>query len=132
MADGHDLLARYGRAMDDHRFDELAALLTHDVRFSLEIAGAEAPPAVEGNRPVVDFIRASLEAGEGRLRHVITNHRVDACGPDSMQIGAYLVLFAASPEGVEVRTTGVYDCRAARSAGAWRLARIHVAFDRPF
>ncbi|MFL5843542.1 MAG: nuclear transport factor 2 family protein [Solirubrobacteraceae bacterium] len=123
MPDAAELLARYAWAMDTRNWEALADLLTDDVRFSLEIAGADAPPPVQGNAEVVGFIRAALEAGEGTVRHVITNVRVDGA-----TAGAYLILTAASPEAAEVRSTAVYEC----DIDDGRLARIHIAFDRPF
>lgn len=123
MPDARELLARYAWAMDTRDWEGLAALLTADVRFSLEIAGADAPPPVAGRDDVVAFIRTALEAGTGRVRHVISN-----VWEDDGRVGAYLVLTAASPEGVEVRSTAVYECLVEDE----RLARIHIAFDRPF
>jgi hypothetical protein len=123
MPDARELLARYAWAMDTRDWEGLAALLTADVRFSLEIAGADAPPPVAGRDDVVGFIRAALEAGTGRVRHVISN-----VWEDDGRVGAYLVLTAASAEGVEVRSTAVYECLVEDE----RLARIHIAFDRPF
>jgi len=127
VAAAGELFARYAFTMDTKAIDDLASILTDDAVFSLEIAGLEAPPAVEGAAAIVEFIRSTAGSDPAQLRHVITNVRADGDA-----IASYLTLFATVDGALETRTTALYTCEVAEVDGALRFRRIHVAFDRPF
>lgn len=129
-----EVLVRYGFAMDSRRFDDVAALLTDDATFSLAIAGvAQPPPPVSGAQAVADWIGSTISTHDHQLRHVLSNFRFERRSEGRIAVSAYLTLFTTTAAGgLELTTTAVYDCEAAATDGTWRLARIHVAFDRPF
>jgi hypothetical protein len=124
-----DLVARLGRMLDEHRFDEAPAILAEDI--AIDTPGGTA----RGHEAVVTQARRNHAV---RTHHVISDLIVELDG-DSAQIGAnVIVTFSPTSEepgarltmgGTELPESHLmlgerYAFEAVRTADGWRLASI--------
>ncbi|MCP3973548.1 MAG: nuclear transport factor 2 family protein [bacterium] len=107
------LVARYGPAVDDHAFDDLAELYTHDAVFD-SVGGR-----IEGREAVIDYYR---ERGDvyGASYHYPHSVEIHLDGPDRAHgvVCAHAELsIGGETHWVAVRYHDTYH----RDGGAWRF-----------
>lgn len=114
-----DLVSRLGACLDEHRFADLADLLTEDA--TVATPGGES----SGRAGVVAQATRNHEAS-AHVQHLITNVLVDLDG-DQAEARANLVVTFAGEDGRPTSSLGeVYRFGVRRTPGGWRLARIEV------
>lgn len=126
-----DIVARLGRMLDEHRFDEAPAILADDI--AVDTPGGTS----HGHEAVIAQARRNHTV---RTHHVITDLIVDLDG-DRATIGANLLgTFAPSSDepgtrltmgGTELPESHLmlgerYAFEAVRTAAGWRLSRVAV------
>lgn len=118
-ADITDLVHRLGACLDEHRFEDLRALLTDDVTASTPGGTAHGIGAVIGQA-------TRNHVGYDRLQHVITNLLVDLDG-DRAAVRANLVAVRVRPATGDQATLGsVYRFQLRRTPRGWRFIQVKV------
>ena len=116
-ADITDLVYRLGASLDEHRFDDLPALLTDE-------ATATTPGGTARGRDATIAQATRNHAGYDRLHHVVTNVLVDLDG-DRATVRANLVAtFVREASQPELVVGGVYRFQVERTGQGWRIASI--------
>jgi hypothetical protein len=118
--DLQELVARLGACLDEHRFEELGALLTDD-------ATATTPGGVaRGRAAAVEQVTRNHKDYD-RLQHLATSILIDLDG-DRAAIRANMVgIFGRSPEPVPVRAIGgVFRLGTVRTEDGWRISSLEV------
>lgn len=114
-----DLVYRLYAAMDEHRFDDLAA-------FFIEDATATTPGGTARGREAVIAQATRNHANYTHLQHLITNVLVDLDG-DRAAVRANLVAtFVRHGSQPEFAIGGLLRLRAQRAPQGWLLAGIEI------
>ncbi len=110
-----ELLARYCRAIDQGRWDELPTLFTPDCTVDFgKVMGTH-----EGHDGVRNMAR--MIGGTGlTMRHYLTNVIIDGDG-DRAEVMAYVLAFTGTGPGSLTSTTGRYEDVVEKRDGRWLL-----------
>ena len=117
----HQLLGRYGHAIDARDWERFAALFTPDA--VLDYTAVRAPQVLNG----VDEIVAWFRDANHPAAHHVTNIVVDEVdGPAGVEIRVHSKFFAPYTQGTHTPKRwfgGDYHDLVVRHEGAWRFAR---------
>src|SRR5689334_11434203 len=108
-----DVLARYARCIDFHRWDELPTLFTDDCTVDFgKVMGVH-----EGKEGVANMGR--MIGGTGlTMRHYSTNVIIDGDG-DRAEVVSYVLAFTGGGPGSLMPTTGRYEDEFVKRDGRW-------------
>lgn len=116
----HDLLLHLGRALDEHRFDDLNCVLTKDA------TGATRNGTGSGR----DILIAQIEAGNkdyARLLHRFSSVLIEVTG-DVATVRAYIIALSGHADSLEPasRRYGLARIKAVRTPDGWRINELTV------
>lgn len=118
-----EVLARYCFALDDGKFDEMAALFTEDGTWQTFFGKAT------GRKAIAEFA-ASLRAHRTenpRAIHHVTNIVITLDG-DTAKVRSNWTTVQNAPEGPKIGSGGAYDDAMIKVGGAWLFR--HRTIDR--
>jgi hypothetical protein len=120
-----DILARYARCIDFHRWDELPTLFTDDCTVDFgKVMGVH-----EGKEGVANMAR--MIGGTGlTMRHYSTNVIIDGDG-DRAEVVSYVLAYTGSAPGSLMHTTGRYEDEFVKRDGRWLLRRRRGVIEMP-
>ena len=115
-----DLPSRLTACLDDHRFEDLRAILT-------EGATGTTPGGAAEDREALIAMATRNHEEFGRLQHVLTNVLVDLEG-DSASVRANVVgYFGYEAEPAPARVSNArYRMRAVRTEDGWRVSHLEI------
>jgi hypothetical protein len=125
-AELNDLILNLGRALDEHRFDDLDAIFTEDV------TGTTPGGAQEGRTALIAQAVRNHEEFD-RLQHLMINILITFDG-DGDGDGGHATIradllgtfgYAADPQPAR-QLGGVYTCRAVHTPDGWRINTLEV------
>jgi hypothetical protein len=119
-AELYDLLSHLGRALDEHRFDDLNTVLTQDA------TGATRNGTGSGR----DVLIAQIEAGNkdyARLLHRFSSVQIEVDG-DTATIRAYITALSGHADSLvpASRRYGLSRIKAVRTPDGWRISELNV------
>ncbi|ETK36822.1 nuclear transport factor 2 family protein [Microbispora sp. ATCC PTA-5024] len=119
-AELYDLLLRLGRALDEHRFDDLSTVLTQDA------TGATRNGTGSGR----DVLIAQIEAGNkdyARLLHRFSSVLIEVDG-DTATIRASITALSGHADSLvpASRRYGLSRIKAVRTSDGWRISELNV------
>ena len=128
-----DLLNEYGRALDDRRLEEYAALFAQDGEWVGGFGTAHGPDGVL--EMMSEAFAGSPNDGENRNYHVLSNMIVDVEG-DRAEAWSRWTFYVAGEDGrPTVAGAGIYEDDLIREDGEWkfqrRVALSSIPFDDP-
>ncbi len=113
----HQLLGRYGHALDHQRWDELAGLFLADAVLDYTRAGA--PEVFRGAPAIVDWFRGVTHPSA----HHVTNIVATADGPDRAVVDSkFLVPYTRPAHHPQRLAGGDYHDTVVRTSAGWRFA----------
>jgi uncharacterized protein (TIGR02246 family) len=116
-----ELLARYCYALDDGRFEDMAALFTPDGVWETAFGTGT------GRDGIVAQAQSIATGPRPRRVHLTTNIVVDLDG-DTATARSNWLLFQNGPEGPVIGSGGAYEDRLVKAGGRWFFA--HRRIDR--
>jgi 3-phenylpropionate/cinnamic acid dioxygenase small subunit len=121
-----ELLARYARAIDFRRWDELPTFFTPDcvVDFG-RVMGVH-----EGH----DGVRRMAEMIDGTgltMRHYVTNVIVERADGERADVTSYVLALTGPAFGSLAQTTGRYDDELVKRDGRWLIQRRRAVIEMP-
>ena len=119
-AELHDLLLHLGRALDEHRFDDLNTVLTQDATGTTR----------NGTGSGRDVLIAQIGAGNKdytRLLHRFSSVLIDVDG-DTATIRAYITALSGHADSLvpASRRYGLARNKAVRTPDGWRISELNV------
>jgi uncharacterized protein (TIGR02246 family) len=117
----HELLARYCFALDDGRFEDMAALFTEDGVWETAFGTGT------GRAGIVAQARSIATANPPRRVHQTTNVVIDLDG-GSAAVRSNWMMFFNTPSGPAIASGGAYEDRLAKVDGRWLFK--HRRIDR--
>lgn len=127
----YQLYSRYAAGMDTRQFALTRETFASNARFSLDIKGTEAMPAIDGKQEIGDFIENTTRGQDDQRRHVITNIRTGEEAGAQVAY-AYLSLFVTTDEALTLQCTGQYRSEIVEEDGAARFGHMHLDLDGQF
>ncbi len=122
----HEVLARYARAIDFQRWEELPTLFTPDCVLDFgAVMGTHEGHA--GVRRLGEMIGATGLT----MRHYSTNVIVEPVGDGRARATSYVLAFTGPAFGSLVPTTGRYEDDFVRHDGRWLIHRRHAIIEMP-
>lgn len=113
------MMYRLGACLDEHGFDDMAALFTED-------ATARTPGGTADGRAALIAQAARVHGRHGALQHLMSGVLIDL-GEDDADIRANaLVVFARDDGGLDTAMGAVYRIRARRTSDGWRFAHLET------
>ncbi len=120
------LLLEYGRAFDERRLEDYAALFAENGEWVGGPTVAKGPAEVLA---MVTRVVADLPTGPGKRNfHVMTNMMIDVEG-DSATAWSRYTFYMPGAGGPEPVVSGVYDDRLIRVDGHWKFLRRQLTAD---
>lgn len=121
-----ELLSRYARAIDFHRWDELPALFTTDcvVDFGRVMGVHEGH---DGVRRMAGMIGSTGLT----MRHYVTNVIVEQADGDRAEVTSYVLALTGPAFGSLAVTTGRYEDEVVRRDGRWLIRRRRGVIEMP-
>lgn len=121
-----EVLARYLRAIDFARWDDLPALFTPDCVLDFgSVMGVHEGHG--GLRRIADMIGATGLT----MRHYSTNVIVEPNGDDAAHVVSYVLAFTGPAFGSLLPTTGRYEDEFVRRDGRWLIRRRRAVIEMP-
>ena len=119
-AELHDLLLHLGRAIDEHRFDDLNDVLTQDATGTTR----------NGTGSGRDVLIAQIEAGNkdhARLLHRLSSVLIEIDG-DHATVRAYITALTGHADSLvpASRRYGLARIKAVRTPEGWRIRELNV------
>lgn len=121
-----DLLARYARAIDFARWDELPTFFTPDcvVDFG-KVMGVHEGHA--GVRRMAEMIGSTGLT----MRHYSTNVIIEQAGGEHADVTSYVLAFTGPDFGSLAQTTGRYEDELVKRDGHWLIRRRRGVIEMP-
>jgi len=113
-----EVMAQYCFALDDGRFDDMAACFTEDGTWHTAFGKAT------GRKAIAEFaagLRAHRPGPTPRAIHHVTNIVIALSG-DSAKVRSNWTTVQNSPQGPKIGSGGAYDDEMARVGGQWLLS----------
>jgi 3-phenylpropionate/cinnamic acid dioxygenase small subunit len=121
-----ETLYRYAVGFDEDDLDMLANCFTEDAEVSSGAGENRGRPMI---RDAYQARRdARRQAGE-RVRHLVTNVRVEFLASDRARVHSYYALVSTSAAGTSVRSHGTYEDDFVHTGGEWLIARRRARAD---
>lgn len=119
-AELHDLMLHLGRALDEHRFNDLNNVLTKDATGTTR----------NGTGATRDVLIAQIETGNKahtRLLHRLSSVLIDVNG-DTATIRAYITALTGHADSLvpTSRRYGLVHNKAIRTPDGWRISELNV------
>lgn len=118
-----DTVARYNRAGDTGRFDEMVECFAPDG--ALVIVGESEYHGHDALRAFFSGVAGGARPGFTHLRHCVTNLTIDVDGPEAAQTTAYFQVIT----DIGLDHWGRYRDRFVPSGGRWLIAERSVKTD---
>lgn len=116
-----ELLARYCFALDEDRFEDMAALFTPDGVWETAFGTGT------GRDGIVAQARSIAKGDRPRRMHLTTNIVIDVAG-DTATVRSNWLLFQNGPSGPVIGSGGAYYDKVVKRGGGWLFA--HRRIDR--
>ncbi|HVY15739.1 MAG TPA: nuclear transport factor 2 family protein [Rhodopila sp.] len=117
-----ELLARYCFALDEERFDDMAALFTEDGVWETAFGTGK------GRDGIVAQAQSITQPDRPRRVHLTTNIVIDKKGDDAATVRSNWLLFENGPLGPKIGSGGGYYDEVAKVDGRWLFR--HRRIDR--
>lgn len=122
----------YGWAVDENRFDLLAALLAPQAEFSGYIAGVGPLETVSGRDELVPWLSGFMNSRVDQLRHSMGNVLISEVGAERAKALVYLTLHATTPQETVPLATAFYRFTFSKTGDAWFVDSVFAGFDKSF
>jgi 3-phenylpropionate/cinnamic acid dioxygenase small subunit len=132
MSEITSLLATYGWAHDERRFDELERCFTEDATYLMEIAGGQIIGPRRGRGEIVRQIKEFKSTQADQRRHVITGFMFLDSTQDWAEVRSYVTVLATADDRTTVVTAGWYLDEVTLTPDGWRISAKTLHLDRGF
>jgi SnoaL-like domain len=125
-----DLVIRYTTALDAGEIDGVVDCFVADGWLDSPIVGRHEGP--EGLRAFARKNADAIHARGVRLRHFVSNFRVEMLDEKRGRVRCYLLDYATRDGVAELLSPGEYECEVVLTDGEWRFVSRIVRMDRAF
>jgi 3-phenylpropionate/cinnamic acid dioxygenase small subunit len=129
--DIEQVIARYGRALDNHDFDALASLHHDDAKWTFAIESQIVAGPLYGRDDIIAFASTPPQGPPTPQRHVLTNVVINDISVATSKATAYLTLIAARDGAPRIIATGTASFILVATRGVWRIKTLLITFDNP-